>query len=87
VSQLAQQQFPARLAVVITGKENIDACTEWLPTKRARMNDGKAAEKMGSTAGLFLPTSILSLTIIDKGSVRSWRTVVDLQDEQQKLLL
>ncbi|KAL3917350.1 MAG: hypothetical protein SGILL_004755, partial [Bacillariaceae sp.] len=35
VGQLAQQQFPARLASVVASKEDIDACSEWIRSDKA----------------------------------------------------
>lgn len=36
MGQLAQQQFPARLAVVVAGKDDIEACSRWIRSSEAK---------------------------------------------------
>ncbi|KAG7352641.1 glycosyl transferase family protein [Nitzschia inconspicua] len=39
IGQLAQQQYPARLAVVVAGKDDIDACSKWIRSGKATSQD------------------------------------------------
>jgi hypothetical protein len=49
MGQLAQQHFPARLAVVVVGKEDVEACTEWL---RSGGSKGKGDCPVGESSWL-----------------------------------
>jgi hypothetical protein len=45
IGQLAQQQFPARLAVVVASQEDIDACSEWIRAGKAKDSQACPVDK------------------------------------------